>query len=115
MEIAHITRVDQWTALWESGAPVLLLKHSTRCPVSTAAHEEFEAYVRTGRTDVQYAIVLVVEHRDVSDRIAADTGVKHESPQAIYVVDREKYWSASHWAVTKRHIHAVLDDETHTG
>lgn len=112
MAIQHITTEEQWKQLFVATEqqPLLLLKHSTRCPVSTAALEEFEAYERDGRTDLVYAIVLVVEHRPISLQIAEDIGLKHESPQILFIEKQEKVWSANHWAVTKRHMKAVLDD-----
>lgn len=108
----EITTLEQWKeALDASGdKPVLVLKHSTTCPVSAAALEEYEEYL-TGapKDDVDYVLVKVIESRPVSNEIAQDLGVKHESPQIIYVKDKAKYWAASHWSVTKKHIHAVLD------
>jgi bacillithiol system protein YtxJ len=84
--------------------------------VSTAALEEFEAYLGDRpRDDVEYVLVKVVEVRPVSNRIAEDLSLKHESPQIIWIKDKATYWSATHWSVNKRHIHAVLDDISHKG
>ncbi len=44
----------------------------------------------------------------MSNKIAEDLNVKHESPQIIYVKDKAQYWAASHWSVTKAHMTAVL-------
>lgn len=108
----EITTLDQWNEALEASAdkPVLVLKHSTRCPVSSAALEEYEEYLAGDAKDgIDYALVKVIESRPVSDRIAEDLGVKHESPQIILIKDKAKYWTASHWSVTNKHIHAVLD------
>jgi bacillithiol system protein YtxJ len=109
----EITSESEWATLLESSMdqPVLLLKHSTRCPVSSAALEEYEAYLADHPRDgIDYVLVKVIESRPVSNRIAADTGVKHESPQMILLKDKAKYWSTTHWSITKKHIHAVLDE-----
>ncbi|MCI3922387.1 bacillithiol system redox-active protein YtxJ [Paenibacillus sp. TRM 82003] len=108
----EITTETEWeTALVSSGdKPLLVLKHSTRCPVSTAALEEYEAYLADKPADgVDYVLVKVIEARPVSNKIAEDLGVKHESPQMILVKDKAKYWTTSHWSVTKKHMQAVLD------
>ncbi|WP_199614515.1 bacillithiol system redox-active protein YtxJ [Paenibacillus alkalitolerans] len=108
----EITTIEQWREALESSGdkPVLVLKHSTTCPVSAAALEEYEEYLNGSPKDgVDYVMVKVIESRPVSNQIAEDLGVKHESPQIIFVKDKEKYWTASHWSVTKKHIHAVLD------
>lgn len=112
MNYKEITTIEQWTEAFEGSGerPVVLLKHSTTCPVSANAHEEFTRYLSgEPRGDVDYLLVKVIESRPVSNRIAEDTGVKHESPQIIYVHDKKKVWTASHWSVTKAHMSAVLD------
>lgn len=53
-------------------------------------------------------LIKVVESRPISNKIAEDLNVKHESPQMIYIVDKTKYWATSHWSVTKAHMTAVL-------
>ena len=60
----------------------LLFKHSTRCPVSSAAWREVLAF-RKAHPDAAVFVVHVVEQRELSNAIAARTGVRHESPQAI--------------------------------
>lgn len=109
----ELTTEAEWEeALRASGdKPVLVLKHSTRCPVSTAAIEEYEAYLADRPAEgVDYVLVKVIEARPVSNKIAEDLGVKHESPQMILVKDGAKYWATSHWSVTKKHMQAVLDE-----
>lgn len=112
MSYREITSIEEWKdALQRSEErPVVLFKHSTTYPVSANAHEEFNNYLGgSPREDVDYLLVKVIESRPVSNQIAEDTGVKHESPQIIYVDKGAKVWSASHWSVTKAHISAVLD------
>ncbi len=108
----EITTEAQWTEALEASAdkPLLVLKHSTRCPVSSAALEEYEDYLKDRPAEgIDYALVKVIESRPVSNKIAEDLNVKHESPQIILVKDKAKYWATSHWSVTKKHIRAVLD------
>ena len=112
MAYKEITTIEEWdNAFQHSGErPVVLLKHSTTCPVSANAHEEFNNYLSANpKDDVDYLLVKVIESRPVSNKIAEDTGVKHESPQIIYIDNKAKVWTASHWSVTKAHISAVLD------
>ncbi len=82
-------------------SPVLLFKHSTACPISGAAHREFEAWVGGAPQGVRIARVLVIEARPVSNAIAERLGVRHESPQAILVKDGKAAWTASHRAITR--------------
>ncbi len=88
--------------------PVMLLKHSTRCPVSTWAHREFVEYVTDAvERDVECAMVLVVEHRPVSLEIADRLGVRHQSPQAILIRGGAAEWNDSHEGVTKSALEAA--------
>ncbi|OBR62312.1 general stress protein [Paenibacillus oryzae] len=112
MTYREITTIDEWSEALKASSerPLVVFKHSTTCPVSANAHQEFSNYMNgSPREDVDYLLVKVIESRPVSNKIAEDTGVKHESPQIIYVDKGAKVWTASHWAVTKAHISAVLD------
>ena len=103
---------EQWNDAFEgsSNRPIVVFKHSTTCPVSANAHDEFSQYLNDSpREDVDYYMVKVIESRPTSLQIAEDTAVKHESPQIIFIDKKAKVWSASHWAVTKAHMRAVLD------
>ncbi|MFD0589586.1 bacillithiol system redox-active protein YtxJ [Paenibacillus sp. GCM10027627] len=112
MSYQEITTAEQWDQAFQRSddRPVVVFKHSTTCPVSSNAYEEFNKYLGgSPRQDVDYLLIKVIESRPVSNKIAEDTGVKHESPQIIYIDKKAKVWSASHWSVTKAHISAVLD------
>ena len=51
-----------------------------------------------------YAVVTVQTHRDVSTAVATRLGVRHETPQALLIVDGRVVWSASHYRVTAESI-----------
>lgn len=112
MKWNEITTLEEWNTILNRSSErgQVVLKHSTTCPVSANALAEFEAYLaKTPNAEVDYTLVKVIESRPVSNQIAEDLNVKHESPQIIYVKDKSKYWTASHWSVTTEHISAVLD------
>ncbi|OUM98724.1 MAG: hypothetical protein BAA02_09255 [Paenibacillaceae bacterium ZCTH02-B3] len=104
--IRQLTTVEQWQeTLRRSGdRPVLVFKHSTRCPISAGAHEALTQYAedagRAGQAPCEFAIVHVIEDRPVSNAIAEATGIRHESPQAILLKDGRPVWHASHWTIT---------------
>ncbi len=81
--------------------PVLIFKHSTRCPISARA---FTAYCDfAGKDDPQPVscyVLKVIEERALSNRIAEELGVEHHSPQAILVHNRKPVWVATHWDIT---------------
>lgn len=88
--------------------PVLLLKHSTTCPVSARAYREFMAFVGTNASDpkqnMQYRIVKVIENRPLSRRIAEETEIRHESPQVLLLDQGQVVEHTSHGKITKKRL-----------
>lgn len=114
MELLELESPHQWLSLLESSSetPVLVFKHSTSCPISAEAYEQWLSYVRNGANpDVEYAFVRVIEARPVSNLIADTLNVRHESPQALFVKGRKAVWHASHWAITESMLRERLDPE----
>ncbi|MBB3111272.1 bacillithiol system protein YtxJ [Paenibacillus phyllosphaerae] len=108
----EITTIDEWNQLLENSSEKqqVVLKHSTRCPVSSSALEEYDEYLSSEHNqNVDYFLVKVIESRPVSNQIAEDLGVNHASPQIILFKDKKSVWNTSHWSITKKHITAVLD------
>lgn len=66
--------------------PILLFKHSTRCPISSMALNRIESSWTDNLLITPYFLDLIA-YRSVSNAIASHLGVDHESPQAI-VVDK---------------------------
>mgnify|MGYP001218874658 FL=1 len=87
----------------------LVFKHSTRCPVSTAAHREVVEFRRRHPSADVY-VVHVVEQRDLSKAVAERTRVRHESPQAIVLAAGAVIWSDSHEGVTADALEAALPE-----
>ncbi|WP_044642186.1 bacillithiol system redox-active protein YtxJ [Risungbinella massiliensis] len=82
---------------------VVLLKHSTTCPISTAALDEVKKFAKTNPTCPVY-VVYVIESRPISLQIAEDLAVRHESPQVIVLENKKASWSASHWKITEKSL-----------
>ena len=78
----------------------VLYKHSTRCGGSQAAYSELERFSRS-HPDTPVYIVDVIRDRPVSNRIAEQLEVYHQSPQAIVVRRGQPVWNASHYRVTE--------------
>ena len=90
--------------------PLLLFKHSTRCPISAHAYEEVTAYLPARpNEEIQYAIIDVINDRPVSNEVSEMLSVKHESPQVILVKDGKPVWHTSHSRITARELRGQLD------
>ena len=80
----------------------LLFKHSTICPISSAAYDEFQAYLQ--EQELPSAVILVREDRPVSNAVEERFGIKHESPQIFLLENGQVKWHTSHWKITKDSI-----------
>jgi bacillithiol system protein YtxJ len=80
--------------------PLLLFKHSYTCGASAEALDELVAHMASKRGDVDYAVVTVQTHRDISNAVSRKLGVRHETPQALLIREGRVVWSASHFRVT---------------
>jgi len=104
MNWESLTRTEQVDELLERSErqPVLFFKHSTRCPISHGAYGELERFQSSDEAKrLKIALILVIEHRDVSNRLAEATRIKHESPQAILIENQKVLWHASHGELTE--------------
>lgn len=89
--------------------PVFIFKHSTTCPISFNALRDFEQFVKHSESErFDFVMVIVREHRDVSNTIAEQLGVQHESPQAIFVADGKALWDDSHYEITESKLKQVV-------
>ncbi|MGO4889863.1 bacillithiol system redox-active protein YtxJ [Anaerobacillus sp. MEB173] len=95
----QLTSIEEMKQFVQQPGKHLLFKHSTTCPISAKAHEEVVGFV--DESGISAAIVLVIEDRPVSNRIAEDFGIKHESPQIFLLEDGNVRWNTSHWKITK--------------
>ncbi|PWW26159.1 bacillithiol system protein YtxJ [Cytobacillus oceanisediminis] len=93
----------------KSGEQMLLLKHSSTCPVSGAAYEEYESFANEHK-DLNIYYLVVQEDRPLSNHIAETFHIKHESPQAILFKNGDVAWHASHWKITYDSLEKALEE-----
>ena len=85
---------------------ILLLKHSSQCPISAAAEREFARFAQEA-PEGTCRQVLVIEQRPLSQRIAQETGVPHQSPQALLFKHGNVVWHTSHYNITADALRAA--------
>lgn len=85
------------TILEESNnKPQLIYKHSHRCSVCFVAQGNLESAAEEILQEAEMHFVNVVKSRNISDAIAEQLDLRHESPQAILLKNGEVVWHASH-------------------
>lgn len=80
----------------------VIFKHSTRCSISSMALRNFQSEWNLNNDCAELYFLDLIAFRDVSNEIAAVTGVAHQSPQAIVLKDKQVKYHESH-----SHIDAV--------
>ncbi len=84
----------------------IFFKHSTRCSISSMALHSFEA--NWEGDDAQLYFIDLLRFRELSNALAEQTGVMHQSPQAIVVRNKEVIYHASHSGIDAQAIQKLL-------
>ncbi|MEM6522580.1 MAG: bacillithiol system redox-active protein YtxJ [Bacteroidota bacterium] len=80
--------------------PVMLFKHSTRCPISSMALDRLERSWDDAEVGaLKPYIVDLIRYREVSNKVAESFGVAHESPQVIVLKNGEPVYDISHMGI----------------
>lgn len=76
--------------------PVAIFKHSTRCFISKTVLQNFEAEIKSYQGGAEFYLLDLLKYRQISNKIAEDFGVTHQSPQLIVIKDGKVVNHASH-------------------
>jgi bacillithiol system protein YtxJ len=93
--------LDRFLSQSEDG-PVIVLKHSNTCGISSRAYAEMSGLGR------RIGLVTVQHARAVSDELEKRTGIAHETPQLFIFRKGEAIWSASHGQIKAEAVKAAL-------
>ena len=92
---------DLQNAIAESSEKkVVIFKHSTSCFISKTVLKNFEREVQNSDKDVSFYFLDLIAHRDISNKIADDFGVTHQSPQLIVLENGKAVADASHQSIS---------------
>lgn len=89
--------------------PIMIFKHSTRCPVSSMAKRMTEQGWR--HTQITAHFLDLIAYREVSHAIAQDLGVHHESPQLILIKNGQATQVQSHHGIDPASLDATFTAE----
>ena len=94
IELTNLGQLDEIRTL-SNEKPVAIFKHSTRCSVSRMALKQFENEFDSSDKVTPYFLDLIA-YRDVSNAIADQFGVTHQSPQLILIKEGKAVYYVSH-------------------
>ena len=78
---------------------VLIFKHSTRCPTSAMALNRLERNWEDELAISPYYLDLV-SYRSISNKIALDYNVVHQSPQVLIIKNGKSIFDTSHLSIS---------------
>ena len=78
--------------------PQVIFKHSTRCATSSMVKNRLDRATEPDGMDFYF--VDVIADRSLSNKIAAEFLVEHESPQVLVIKNGECIYDESHTSIT---------------
>lgn len=105
-----LTSIDQLKDIKEASnsKPQLIFKHSTTCGISRMVLNMFKSSYsfEEGQMDLYFLDLLA--HRDVSNGVASEFGVTHQSPQLLIIKNGEVVVHDSHGSISEINIHQYV-------
>lgn len=82
--------------------PVVIFKHSIRCSISSVIKNRLEKANQPEEIDFYY--LDLITYRNLSNQIAENFLVHHESPQVLVIRNKECIYDESHYGITMEDI-----------
>ncbi|MCG8331545.1 MAG: bacillithiol system redox-active protein YtxJ [Chitinophagales bacterium] len=97
-----LTSISQLSSINESSheVPCLIFKHSTRCSISSVALNRLEKTWNISENKVVPYFLDLIAYRDVSNAVAEEYGIRHESPQMLIIKEGRAVYDASHFEIS---------------
>ncbi len=92
--------------------PILIFKHSTRCPVSSMAKRNIELEAVLLPENIQTYFLDLIKFRELSNQISELWKVKHESPQVLLIYNQECIYNSSHNEINIADIVMKIEEVT---
>lgn len=104
MNWISLTDPSQLQQIVEQSAhrPQVIFKHSTRCPISSMAKNRLEKNGTPGNIDFYY--LDLIAFRSISNKIAENFKVFHESPQVLLIKKGACVYNESHNGINMKDI-----------
>ena len=108
MNWQELNNIEDYSSLIDSSSlnksTIALFKHSTRCSISSLAKRRIESDWNKLNPDVPIFLIDLIQHRDLSNFIATDLKIEHQSPQIILLVEGNPIYQSSHLSISSKSI-----------
>jgi len=100
----ELTTEAQWSELLgkSESIPQLVFKHSTRCSISSMIWKRLER--SEAPAGIDFYFLDLIRFRDLSNKIAEDMRVEHQSPQVLLIRQGKCIYNESHNAIQMAEI-----------
>lgn len=82
--------------------PQVIFKHSTRCSISSMAKNRLERSSQP--VEMEFYFLDLIKYRSISNKIASDFNIYHESPQILVIKNGECIYDESHSGIDMQDI-----------
>lgn len=102
----QLDHLDQLEDIKErsKAVPVVLFKHSTTCGISRMVLKQFERDFKVEDTQGEFYFLDLRSYRNISQAIAHQFDVVHESPQLLIIKNGQAVYHASHGQISAQDV-----------
>ena len=110
MDWNKLQEVDQLPDLIQESAEknILIFKFSTRCSISRTAFDRLERSWGNDDHNIKLYFLDLIAHRAVSNLVAQQFDVEHESPQVLLIRNGKSFYHRSHFEIDSEKIKEAL-------
>ncbi len=108
MSWIQLESAEQIKNLQQNPGYSIIFKHSTRCSISMMAKRRFELEWDELPKDISLYFLDLIKYRELSNLVASDFHVHHESPQLLLIKDGECILDQSHSNISVEEALSVL-------
>ncbi len=103
-KLEHLAQLEQIKKESETRT-VLIFKHSTRCSISAMAWDRLKRNWKPQDNEkISPYFLDLIQFREISNSLAKDFNVEHESPQAIIIKKGKATYHNSHMGIDYKEI-----------
>jgi bacillithiol system protein YtxJ len=110
MNWTMLESADQINAIKQQHGYSVIFKHSTRCSISMMVKKRFELDWSQLPENLPLYFLDLIRYRDLSNQIAKDFQIYHESPQLLLIKNGECILDLSHGEVSVEEALSVLSE-----
>jgi len=108
MNWISLESADQINGIKHQQGYSAIFKHSTRCAISMMVKKRFELDWNKLPGDLNLYFLDLIKYRELSNQVASDFQVYHESPQLLLIKDGECVLDLSHGQISVEEALSVI-------